>query len=680
MGGLLGLVGMSSAQAASWSTYTQPFQNSTTSLSGQAVQTSTYFVKMDYWRMHRATLNLNFQISQLSNRQLSDLTVSLNGVKFYSFRPKKQKGLQTKSIKIPLRLLQGENELQVSGQILTTKSRKTTQDYRLAQTPANWLTIDSRSSVNCQYRLKQPTRNIDSFYDHFSGPDTIVNRQAVIRVPNQASNAELAASMYALTGEARVITTNNQQIPVTTFDDKAGQAADYQLIVATYDHLPAQFKQLFNRATLQNRGMLRRVDRHGKHYLVVTALTGKLLAKAARFVANSELMTETTHPDADVTTATKTFTSSLNYSGRYQLTTTSDKLTGAGHQEQSYFVSLPVDRNNADGSTITVHLRYARNLDFKAALATVYINGTAIGSHHLAAKRADNDQFTVTLPKGMALGNSFTVRIGLDLPVTQSSSTTESPWASIEPTSVAKVKSAPGNDLLFSNYPNLFLRHSTYDQLAVVRPRTMTAADYRTLTNIFNLIGNYAESNRGTITFYDQQPKQAILKRSNVIAFGTPTQNSLIAKLNSKLYFKFNRAQTGFISNEKLSIEQRYGQTLGTAQLLRSPFNTKRGLLVVTGVQPNQAYLASTQLNTQKNIAQYAGDAIVVDQNNQHLGYRFKKNKLIDTRVNRQQQIDRHAQLLIYLGIALGVVVIVLVAVLLLLRHYHLLGKGPRHD
>jgi len=288
--------------------------------------------------------------------------------------------------------------------------------------------------------------------------------------------------------------------------------------------------------------------------------------------------------------------------------------------------------------------------------------------------------FTVTLPKGMALGNSFTVRIGLDLPVAQSSSTTEYPWASIEPTSVAKVKSAPGNDLLFSNYPNLFLRHSTYDQLAVVRPRTMTAADYRTLTNIFNLIGNYAESNRGTITFYDQQPKQAILKHSNVIAFGTPTQNSLIAKLNSKLYFKFNQAQTGFISNEKLSIEQRYGQTLGTAQLLRSPFNTKRGLLVVTGAQPNQAYLASTQLNTQKNIAQYAGDAIVVDQNNQHLGYRFKKNKLIDTRVNRRQQIDRHAQLLIYLGIALGVVVIVLVAVLLLLRHYHLLGKGTRHD
>ncbi len=677
---MLGLAGMSGAQAASWSTYTQPFQNSTTSLSGQAVQTSTYFVKMDYWRMHRATLNLNFQISQLSNRQLSDLTVSLNGVKFYSFRPKKQTGLQTKSIKIPLRLLQGENELQVSGQILTTKSKKATQDYRLAQTPANWLTIDNRSSVNCQYRVKQPTKNIDSFYDHFSGPDTIVNRQAAIRVPNQASNAELAASMYALTGEARVITTNNQQIPVTTFADKSGQAADYQLIVATYDHLPAQFKRLFNRATLQNRGMLRRVDRQGKHYLIVTALTGKLLAKAARFVANSELMTETSHPNADVTATTQTFTSSLNYSGRYQLTTTSDRLTGAGHQEQSYFVSLPVDRNNADGSTITVHLRYARNLDFKAALATVYINGVAVGSHHLTAKHADNDQFTVTLPKGMALGNSFTIRIGLDLPVTQSSATNESPWASIEPTSVAKIKSAPGNDLLFSNYPNLFLRHSTYDQLAVVRPRTMTAADYRTLTNIFNLIGNYAESNRGNITFYNQQPRQEILKRNNVIAFGTPTQNSLIAKLNSKLYFKFNHAQTGFVSNEKLSIEQRYGQTLGTAQLLRSPFNTKRGLLVVTGAQPEQAYLASTQLNTQKNIAQYTGDAIVVDQNNQHLGYRFKKNKLIDTSADQRQQISRHAQLLIYLGIALGVVVIILVATLLLLRHYHLLEKGTRHD
>jgi len=660
------LCGGVSGHAAALKTYTQPFQNNTTSLSGQSVELNTYFIKMDYWQVKRATLNLNFQVSQLSSRQLSDITVSLNNVKFYSFRPGKQTGLQTKSIKIPLRLLQGQNSLKISGQILNAQGKR---DYRLAQTPANWLTVDSHSSVNFQYRLMPPTRAIKSFYDHFSGPDTIAGRNASIRVPEEATNAELAASMIVLTGESRVITTENQQIPVTDLADKTAAAADYQVIVGRYQRLPQQFRRQIDRADLRQQGQIRFFSQKGRHYLVVTALTDSLLNKTARFVANSELMQESRQPVENVPSDTQTFTSDLHYQGHYQLTTSADKLTGAGHQERSYFVSLPVDRNNADGSQITLHLRYAKNLDFDSALATVYVNDTAVGSQHLTAKRADNDTFTVKLPKGMALGHSFTVRVALDLPIKQPTNSTnnQTPWASIEPSSDAAIQSAPGNDLLFSNYPNLFLKNSTYDNLVVVRPQHMTGTDYATLTNLFNLIGNYAQSNQGQIRLYDHQPSQDVLKRANVIAFGSAQQNALVSHLNSHLYFKYNQAQTGILSNEKLSIERDYGQHIGTAQLLRSPYNAKKGLLVVTGASSEATYLASTQLNYQRNIAQYSGDAIVVDQDNNHFGYRFKKNKLIDTQVNVRQSLSRHSQLLLYLGVALGIVLIILLALLLLL-------------
>lgn len=677
------LLGGISAQAkTALKTYTQPFQNNTTSLSGQSVEMSTYFIKMDYWDVKQATLNLNYQVSQLSDRQLSDITVSLGGVKFASFRPKKQTGLQSKTIKIPLRLLGGQNKLKISGQILNQAGKR---DYRLTQTPANWLTVDNRSAVNFQYALKAPTPNIDSFYDHFSGPDTIVNRNSAIVVPKQATNAELTASMYALTGESRVITTENQQIPVVQTDNPTGQQADYQLVIATYQHLPARLQKLFKPAELKNAAQIKRYDAKGKHTLVVTATTGTLLEKAARFVANSELMKESKHPTETITPATQTFTSTLNYDGKYQLTTSADRITGANHQERSYFVSLPVDRNNADGSTISIDLRYARNLDFKNSLATVYVNDTAVGSKRLSSARADNDTLTVTLPKGMALGNSFTVRVALDLPLSGSAATQDNnhtPWASIEPTSVARIKSAPGNDLLFSNYPNLFLKNSTYSNIAVVRPKTMTATDYQTLTNIFNLIGNYAENNRGTITFYDHQPSKTVMADANVIAFGTPKQNSLIRGLNSHLYFKYNAADTGFLSNEKLSIEQQYGQTIGSAQLLRSPYNAQKGLLVVTGARPNGAYLASTQINYQRNISQYQGDAIVVDPDNNHYDYRFKKNKLINTAVNTKQELSRHSQQLLYLAVALMMIVVVTIALLLLLWKHGSLRrrKGGHHE
>ncbi|WP_054700324.1 cellulose biosynthesis cyclic di-GMP-binding regulatory protein BcsB [Secundilactobacillus odoratitofui] len=83
---------------ASAKQYVQSFQNNTTTLSGQAVQANMYFVKMGYWQVDQATLNLNFQVSQLTNRQTSDITVAVNGITFDSFRPKKTTGMQTRQI------------------------------------------------------------------------------------------------------------------------------------------------------------------------------------------------------------------------------------------------------------------------------------------------------------------------------------------------------------------------------------------------------------------------------------------------------------------------------------------------------------------------------------------------------------------------------------------------------
>ncbi|WP_369441014.1 hypothetical protein [Companilactobacillus paralimentarius] len=85
-----------SVQAADNQTYTQQFQNSITTLSGKSVEANMYFTKMDYWDLKKVTFNFNYQISQLANRQASDITVSLNGVKFYSFRSKDKTGFKLK--------------------------------------------------------------------------------------------------------------------------------------------------------------------------------------------------------------------------------------------------------------------------------------------------------------------------------------------------------------------------------------------------------------------------------------------------------------------------------------------------------------------------------------------------------------------------------------------------------
>ena len=646
--------------------YTEIFQNPTTTLDGKSVQTDLYFSKEDYWSVKKATLSLNFQISQLAARQTSDLTLALNGVKFESFRPSKATGLQTKQIELPLKLLQGTNHLTIHGQVINNNQNS------LPQTPANWLTLYSGANVNFQYDLKEADQTVQSFYAHFTGMDTIANHRSSIVVPEHATDGELTAAMYALGGLARVITTTDTKLPLTT----TGKT-DYQLVVATYDHLADPLRSQVDLNADQAQ-LVAYTD--GKtHYLIVTAKSNTLLKRAARFVANQELMQETRSRVEPVTDQTQVFTSALQYQGHYQLANSDTTVTGAGHHSATFFVSLPNDRTNANGSKVRLRFRYAKNLDFKRALATITVDGKKIGSQKLKASKADGDTMSVTLPRGQALGNTFTISVDFDLEMSGTSDNSQTPWAVIESSSEADIQSTTKQDLLFSNFPSTFIHDDSYANLLFVRPQTMSAADYQTLTNLGNLFGNYAKSNTGHLAVTAQKPTKSQMQSASVVAFGTPKANAFIHQLNAKLYFKYFKDRSGFLSNEKLSIEKNYGQTIGTAQLLRSPANAQKALLVVTGATPEATQLGSTQISTQAAVSQYSGDAIVVDADDQHYSYRFKKVAAVNAHPSAKQVITKNSQLIIYLVGAFVALVLVILAVFLTI-HKNLVKGGRSHE
>lgn len=336
-----------SVQAADNQTYTQQFQNSITTLSGKSVEANMYFMKMDYWDLKKVTFNFNYQISQLANRQASDITVSLNGVKFYSFRPKDKTGFQTEKITVPLDLVSGSNRLTITGQVLDQMPDK---NYQLQQTPANWLTIGNGSNVNFEYQLKEAENTLSSFYAHFSGQDTIAYQRSKIATADNPTAKELTASMVALSGESRIITTENDQIPVVKLSELNAAKSDYMLVVAQYDHLPDELKKQIDPDQLKNKALIKTYYTDGKYYLIVTVKSGALLEKVARFVANEELMKETDKDTEEVDETTDTYTSSLHDNGTHYLTTSADRIEGAGHKESSYLVQIPNDRSNADGS------------------------------------------------------------------------------------------------------------------------------------------------------------------------------------------------------------------------------------------------------------------------------------------------------------------------------------------
>src|SRR5699024_1893708 len=142
-------------------------------------------------------------------------------------------GQQTISIDLPLNLLQSSNVLTIQGQIIGQN-----QSGDPESTPANWLTIYNGSNVNFSYDVKQPDDQISAFYNHFTGNDTVSNHQSVILVPAKASNDELAAATYALTGISRVLTTDAAKVNISSWADSSMNNQPYQIVIAKYDQLP----------------------------------------------------------------------------------------------------------------------------------------------------------------------------------------------------------------------------------------------------------------------------------------------------------------------------------------------------------------------------------------------------------------------------------------------------------
>lgn len=88
------------------------------------------------------------------------------------------------------------------------------------------------------------------------------------------------------------------------------------------------------------------------------------------------------------------------------------------------------------------------------------------------------------------------------------------------------------NDILFNNYLNIFIRSCFFVDLVILLLEKMDDNYFKVLINLFNLIGNYVESNVGEIMYYKKVFKNVVLENYNLIIFGMFKDNLMICKLN----------------------------------------------------------------------------------------------------------------------------------------------------
>ncbi|WNR42321.1 cellulose biosynthesis cyclic di-GMP-binding regulatory protein BcsB [Paenibacillus roseipurpureus] len=650
-----------------------------TVLTGGITYTQQYVQLESYWNVTSFDIHLDYQISQLLRIERSSVTVFVNGTPIHSFRPKQEDtGLQQLTIPVPkTALIPGINTIMVQGHLETTSP---VADHVCLPTDTrdNWLQIAKSSRITVRYVPELNSTRIGDFYERFIGLDTVKNGENAIAVALDSEPAELEAATYALSGLAKANKVTDKPIPLVPYSDALFQQKQMVILIANYDHLPEMWKPVRDETDLDQNALIQLQEAGGHSVLVVTSKDAALLVKAGRFIANTSLLSQVSEARIAISNNTEVDTPPVNVSSQMSLTETGDKLTGDRHREKAYFISLPGNRSIAEGSKLRINYRYARNVDWDRSLVTVLINDSPIGSKKLSTELADADHLELTIPKTLNISGNFTIKVAFDLELKNAGcieNQDQMPWAYIEKDSILQLNTKDRTDLLFNNYPYPFLRDGSYNQVAVVLPDQRDTYLYQTLTNVFNLLGRYAQTNTGEVLFYQDTVKESLLKGREIIAIGSPQANSIIKVNNRSLYFQYDSAGQGFVSNEKMSIESSYGKRIGSLQLLDSPYEQGYGMLALTGSTPEYTYLASKLIGSEGSLWKVFGDGAVTDKDGHVQAFRFKKTTTKQPS-NVISDVLERKDVLGFMTAATLVVLLVIISLLLMLRKY----KKKRRD
>jgi hypothetical protein len=672
--------GSGAAVAAEAKHYPVAITSSDQSLQGMWSSLQSYVQIPRYWKVDNATVRLDYKASQLAIEGRSSVTLLMNGTPFHSFRPVRQGDRPTSlSVAVPLDLLTaGSNLLTIQGALRTGDDEEgcLSEDNR-----DNWLHILKSSAADIQYAELPLEPSIRSFYERFAGMDAATLDRRVVVVPDDAEAAELETAARIIAGLSKASETKDDPIPLMSYSDAEWRKRPYAVIVASRDRLPGELIAGLGGAGSGDEALIRLASQGGaSSALIVTAEKPELLARAGRLLANADLSLQLNGEEKVVTAESEVATPPVSVNGTFRLTDTGDTLLGMHHQTRTYFVSLPANRSIAEASKIRLDFRYARNLDFDRSMVTLLVDGRPIGSKKLSPDWADNDSLTLPIPRNANISGNFSVTAAFDLELINGSCARngqEMPWAFVGADSEVQLNTLDRTELILENYPYPFLRDGVFHKVAVVLPEEKDRYALGAVSNLFSLLGQYAEGNAGELRFFEAGDSPDAYRDYNVIAIGGYGDNELIRSANPDLYFPFGGDGRTFVSNEKKTLDPGYGSRLGMLQLLESPLGGGNGLLAITGSTSEYAFLASKLLSSEGVRWKVWGDAVLADADGKVEAYRFKRAEAGEPSWTIGD-ISEREDVLQFLTAAALVLVLVILSLLLIARKYRKKRGGDR--
>jgi len=657
--------------------------NSTQILKGIFSSTDLYFSIPKYWDIKYVCLRLEYRVSQLMDKAPCVLTFSINKQPFYSCNVNYENSEKNYIyVNIPLELLKNDRESSSNTLTISGYARLYNEKGCIDQeSNANWLTISESSGVEVGYNTLPHNNRLDYYPYPFMSTSNKTGGGTIITVANPKQNEEVATAMMLMTGLSKN-TSENNNITVCSWKEAQSIKSSSRILVGLTSNLPGEVVNYIEPYRNQLKGqvmILFVTDTSGSPLLIVTSDDADCLVEAGYFLGDSERITQVT----DNIIFIKKGTAEIKLNAKAQSTLKADRytlqeMTGGGfefigpfRQEKILFLPLPTDYRLSSASKVTVNFRYSKNLDFNRSMLTVYWGDIPVGSKKLSLENADNDQLTFFMPADVVGTNASSMKFAFDLEIPDLLCTArqeEMPWAYITKDSTIYFPADNSIKLSFNSRPAPFQKEGSLNDVLLVLSDNPDKAELTLVGRMLSLYSRSADA-YGTLSVVKASEFNEADANYNIITAGTPGKNSLITKLNDQLYFKYNSSFTQFVTNEKLILTSDYASSIGTLQLLKSPYAEGRALLVLTGPDDKSIERITKLVSSEKMSWNINNDFVLIDSKGEIKSYQFQREEIKEKEPTlRESILGNRTSLLFALAGTSVMIVLFLAMILIILR------------
>jgi len=312
-------------------------------------------------------------------------------------------------------------------------------------------------------------------------------------------------------------------------------------------------------------------------------------------------------------------------------------LVGAGQKEFNFNFDVPIGGDLREGAYIELMFNATNSVDLEASSLNVLINDVPISGSALS-EIIDQEEtiasdvgpesievnfrtIRINIPQGVVEpGQSNNLALLVDMRGDWGCDLPEFIWATISRNSLMYLpqESVDVQEYfpLVSQFPIPFNRFPNLEDVFISMPAEIDEVELQQLIRLMSTLGDATDFGEGIIPVINRGafPAGTNLAAYHLVVLGRPTENAFLAELNDSLQQKFFAGSDELIQEwDDITYRLGPGINLGVIEILRSPWNDSRVVLVMTGTSElGQSYAGNALFNLAFGTAALEGNIVFV--------------------------------------------------------------------